>query len=172
MSEPMSDERRPLDERVEADNLGDPTTFDREQWEELTRGWRFPMGLFTEWERWQTDVDACEEGVQYEIRESDPLNVDFPWCSATLSGFLDGPPSPLEVIVRALNGVPVLLAEVDRLTADNERLRPVFEAAIAWWESGADVVSADAQAHRGTRNLRRAVRAALASGEPDTEAAP
>lgn len=65
-----------------------------------------------------------------------------------------------------------LLAEVDRLTADNERMRPVFEAAIAWWESGADVVSADAQAHRGTRNLRRAVRAALASGEPDTEAAP
>lgn len=52
------------------------------------------------------------------------------------------------------------LAEVHRVDAENERLRPVVDAATEWYEAGGGGSEPDGRLHRANRNLRRALRAA------------
>jgi hypothetical protein len=143
----------PLSERVVADDTGDPMTFDRERWDALTRGWLFPIGLFTQRHEQQVAADEWSEWIEYEIRESDPSNETFPWCEPTLTGGTEGSAKPLAVIVAALNAVPVLLAEVDRL-------RAITDAAERWGAATTELAKSEGE--MAAANRKRSSERALA----------
>jgi hypothetical protein len=74
-----------------------------------------PWGLLVAVHDWQGPGDEGGTYTSWEIAESDPLNVDYPWSSPIMEGNEDGTNvDSLKRMVAALNVLPTLLAERER----------------------------------------------------------